>query len=285
MKIGIDSYCYHRYFGEDSADQNNPAGRMDTGSFLRRAIELGVDGVSLETCYFESLDESYLKRLKEIIDRGNLEPVVAWGHPRGLEGGRNPAALEDLKVHFRTCRILGAGIMRVVGSSHAYRHEPHGPQIEKLARMFREPVGMAEDQGIRLALENHLDFTADEVFEILEGVSSDSFGMTFDTGNALRIGDDPVSAARKCAQRIFATHIKDVAPLYGGDPRDWCFFASVPVGRGIIDIPKVVRTLKGAGYDGLFAIELDCLHPDYKEEDPSVAESVTYLRKLRDSSA
>ena len=63
--------------------------RMTYKDFLHRAIELKVNGVSLETCFFESLDDAYLKELREIIDQGHLEPVVAWGHPKGFEGG-NP---------------------------------------------------------------------------------------------------------------------------------------------------------------------------------------------------
>jgi len=129
MKVAIDSYCYHRFFGEVYANQVKPARSMGYADFLRRAVELKVDGVSLETCFFESTDEAYLKGLKEIIDRGGLEVVVAWGHPLGFEGGKKPEAVEDLRKHFRTCHLLGASVMRVVGSSLDYRNDPHGPQI------------------------------------------------------------------------------------------------------------------------------------------------------------
>ena len=36
------------------------------------------------------------------------------------------------------------------------------------------------------------------------------------------------------AKHIYATHTKDVAPLYGVSPKEWYFFACVPVGQGII---------------------------------------------------
>jgi hypothetical protein len=35
-------------------------------------------------------------------------------------------------------KMIGADVMRVVGSSLMFRHEPHGPQIEALAKMFKE---------------------------------------------------------------------------------------------------------------------------------------------------
>jgi len=283
MKIGIDSYCFHRYFGEVYDNQEDPGKRITYEDFLNRAIELGVDGVSLETCFFESNEESYFQRLKEILDRGNLECVVAWGHPNGLEGGKNAAAAKDMETHYRTCEILGTKVLRMVGSSLFFRNEPHQPQMDKIAELMKESAKRAEDRGIKLAMENHFDFTCDEMLEIFENVGSDHFGMCFDTGNALRIGDEPVGAAQKMAKHIFATHTKDVAPVYGGDPQDWDFFASVPVGKGVLDVPAIVKTLKSAGYDGLFAIEFDYLDPKYGDEDPALAESVAYLKQVRQS--
>ncbi len=283
MKIGIDSYCFHRYFGEVYGNQKDPGKRISYEDFLNRAIELGVDGVSLETCFFESRDDDYFKRLKEIIDRGNLECVVAWGHLDGLEGGKNLEAAKDMESHFRTCELLGASVMRMVGSSLSFRNEPHRPQMERIAKIMKESAKRAEDRGIKFAMENHFDFTADEMLEIFEDVGSDHFGMTYDTGNALRIADEPVKTAHKMAKHIFATHTKDVAPVYGADPQDWDYFASVPVGKGVINFPGLIKVLEDFGYDGLFAIEIDYLHPDYEDEDPALAESVEYLKQIRQS--
>jgi 3-oxoisoapionate decarboxylase len=281
MKVAIDSYCYHRYFGEVYPNQVKPARPMGYADFLRRAVELRVDGVSLETCFFESTDEAYLKGLKEIIDRGRLEVVVAWGHPLGFEGGKKPEAVEDLRKHFRTCRLLGASVMRVVGSSLDYRNHPHGPQIEKLTKIFKECARMAGDQGIKLADENHFDFTTDEYLGLFEAVGSPHFGMCYDTGNCLRNGDDPVASAKRLAKHVFATHTKDVAPQYGWDPKDWMFFSTVAVGDGIINFPGLVEELEKAGYNGLYAVELDYMDPRYRDEDAAVKASITYLKKLQ----
>ena len=64
MKVGIDSYCYHRYFGEIYPDQADPGVRWTFQDFVRRSAELEVDGVSLESCFFESLEPSYLSEIK-----------------------------------------------------------------------------------------------------------------------------------------------------------------------------------------------------------------------------
>ena len=281
MKVGIDSYSFHRLFGEVYDGQKEPQKKYTYEEFLRYAAKLKVDGVSLETCFFESTDKSYLQGLRDIIDEAGFETVVAWGHPDGLEGGKNPGQLEDMKKYFSVCDALGAKVMRVVGSSLAFRNEPHEPQIKALVDLFREPVKMAEDRGIKLAMENHFDFEMDEIGEIVERIGSDAFGITFDTGNALRIGDNPKEFAEKLGKYIIATHTKDVMPIYGGNPKDWYFFACVPVGKGCINMPELAETLQKQNYTGLFAIEIDYPHPDYPDELSAVKESVKYLKKLK----
>jgi sugar phosphate isomerase/epimerase len=281
MKVGIDSYSYHRYFGEVYDNQQKPGKTMGYEDFLRRAVALKVDGVSMETCFLSSCDESYLKRLKEIIDKGNLEVVVAWGHPEGFDGGARPEAIADLRKYFPVCHQLGAKVLRVTGSSHAHRNESHGPQIERLTKIFKECATIADGEGVKIADENHFDFTTAEYLGLFQAVGSTSFGMCFDTGNCLRNGDDPVASARLLSRYIFATHTKDVQAVYGGDPKDWMFFACTAVGRGIIDFPALVGEMEKVNYNGLFAVEIDCLHPMHKDEDRAVAESIAYLKKLQ----
>jgi sugar phosphate isomerase/epimerase len=281
MKVGIDSYCYHRFFGEVYGPLGEPNRRMTYADFLRRAAELKVDGVSLETCFFESLDDAYLYGLKEIIDGAGMEPVVAWGHPKGFEGGKAPQAMTDLCAMFRVCHILGATVMRVVGSSLDYRNDPHEPQLRALTGIFKEAAQIAEGEGVKLAMENHFDFTTDEFADLIDRVSSPYFGMCFDTGNALRIGDDPVESARLLGKHIFATHTKDVKPVYGVSPKEWYFFACVPVGQGVINMPALADALLATGYQGLFAVELDYAHPEVTDEDVAVEQSIRYLQGLK----
>ena len=102
MKVGIDSYCYHRYFGEIYPDQTDPGLRWTFRDFVRRAVELAVDDVSLESCFFESLDPGYLSELGAVLDEKGLSRVLAWGHPDGLEAGP-VAASGQLGHHLGHC--------------------------------------------------------------------------------------------------------------------------------------------------------------------------------------
>lgn len=284
MKTAIDSYCYHRFFGEVYPQQSMPARSMTLEEFLHRAHELGVDGVSLESCFFPSLDTEYLLQVRELLDEYNLDRVFAWGHPDGLEGGTNQDAYREMIRGFDSARTIGAKVMRVVGSSLRFRNQPHGPQIERLTRMFREAIQVAEEYGVRMAVENHIDFTADEMLSLLTDVNSPWLGINFDTGNFLRLLDDPIKGMAKLVPYVYATHIKDLKVQEGVAADEWYFFSCTPVGEGVVDNSRLVQLLADAGYEGLLAVEIDFLHPDYENnEDQAVVRSVAELKRLADS--
>ncbi|MGI6113681.1 MAG: sugar phosphate isomerase/epimerase family protein [Mahellales bacterium] len=281
MKIGIDSYCYHRFFGEVYPDQQAPDKKMTMEDFLKRAKELEVDGVSLESCFFPSYDEGWLKELKAQLDEYGFDRVYAWGHPDGLERGQNWEAYDDMIASIPRAKAIGTDVMRVVGSSLMFRHEPHGPQIKALIKMFKEAVKVAEDVGVKLAVENHIDFTADEILQLLEGVDSEYLGLNFDTGNFLRLLDDPIAGMEKLAPYVYATHVKDLMPDKNVSPNEWFFFAGVPVGQGLVDNQKLARILHKAGFKGFLAVEIDHPHTDWtNREDEAVALSVKELKRI-----
>src|SRR5260370_23252543 len=114
-----------------------------------------------------------------------------------------------------------------------------------------------------MAVENHIDFTADEMLLLLTEVNSPWLGINFDTGNFLRLLDDPIKAMAKLAPHVYATHIKDLKPQKGVAADEWYFFSCTPVGEGVVDNGKLVELLADAGYDGLLAVGVDRLPPDY----------------------
>ena len=282
MKVGIDSYCYHRFFGEVYPDQKKPAKKMTMQDFLVRAKELKVDGVSLESCFFPpKVDKAWFKDLKAQLDEYKFDRVYAWGHPDGLERGQNFAAYDEMVAGIPNAKAIGADVMRVVGSSLMFRHEPHGPQVKALAKMFKKAIKVAKAEGVKLAVENHIDFTADEILQLLEMVDSEYFGLNFDTGNFLRLLDDPIKGMEKLAPFVLATHVKDLMPDKNARPTDWFFFAGVPVGKGLIDNQTLAKLLNKAKFKGFLAVEIDHPHTDWTErEDEAVALSIKELKKI-----
>ncbi|HEX5272123.1 MAG TPA: sugar phosphate isomerase/epimerase family protein [Gemmataceae bacterium] len=279
MKIAIDSYCYHRYFGEIYAGLQTPADRtMTVWDFLRRARRLGVDGVSLESCFLPT-DTNFLRRLRDTLDGHGFERVWAWGHPDGLRSGTDRQAARDLVAHLGHARAIGACVMRIAGGSRRTRPASFARHKRQLGAMLRKLLPAAEDHGVVLALENHLDLTADEMVDLVRGLDSPWLGVCLDTGNNLRLHEDPLAVAEKLAPLARATHVKDIG-VRRGNPKEFAFWPSVPLGAGLVDIPRVVTLLREAGYAGLLAIEVDYLHPDHGDEDRAVRASVNYLKRV-----
>jgi sugar phosphate isomerase/epimerase len=171
--------------------------------------------------------------------------------------------------------------MRVVGSSFSFVHEPHEPQLRIISGWLKEAVRVAASEGVSLAIENHIDYDADEILRLVEEVDSPFFGVTLDTANFLRVLDDPVAATEKLAPHVLATHIKDIEPVKGRSVRAWNYFACVAAGEGLVEIDAIVAILARAGYRGLLAFETDMPAARWLgREDEMVERSVAYLKRL-----
>ena len=281
LKVGIDSYCFHRLFGEVYPHQHRTEPPFSMENFLSFCKSVDVDGVSLESCFFPEFSPNYLAQVKGWIDDYGFDRVYAWGHPDGLEGGNNQKEFDSMLEHIHYAKAIGADVMRVVGSSLAFRFEPHQPQLVKLAEMFKIAVIEAESNGIKIAIENHIDYNADEILWLLKEVDSKYFGVNFDSGNFLRVLDDPVKAMEKLASYVMATHIKDMLPVPGVPVDEWYFFSCVPTGNGLIDNRRIAQLLVDHKYEGFFAVETDTLHPDFAFQELNVvSKSVQQLKNI-----
>ena len=93
-------------------------------------------------------------------------------------------------------------------------------------------------------------------------------GICIDIGHTTRDGEDPTVDILKYKSRIYDIHIKDVdkAAKEG---------KTVEMGRGIIDIPKVVDTLRKIKYSGSCSLEFE---KDMKDPLAGIAESIGYFK-------
>jgi sugar phosphate isomerase/epimerase len=286
MKIGIDSYCFHRYFGEIYLDLQADPGirwRME-GEFLDFALAQHVDEIALESCFFDALDDGLCAEIRGRLDEAGVDRVLGWGHPEGLWGGTSKEALEELIAHLPQVEKLGSTRMRITAASMNYAKAPREELIGRVVPMLKGAAGAAEAHGVMLALENHIDFTSAEVVRILDEVGSDNLKVNFDTGNTIRLYEDPVEAAARLAPYTISTHTKDITvPPKGGSPAEnFTWWPSCPVGDGLIDMPGVVAALREGGFDGCLSVEIDLVAPQFiaMSEEEIVAKSVAYLRSI-----
>jgi sugar phosphate isomerase/epimerase len=125
---------------------------------------------------------------------------------------------------------------------------------------------------INIAIHNHGPGdryfpTPQSVYDAVKPLDA-RIGLCIDIGHTVRIGADLLGSIRKCGDRLFDLHIKDVTAATEEGK-------GTPIGRGIIDFPGLVCALIDAKFKGVAAFEYE-EQPD--DPLPGLAESVGYLK-------
>lgn len=128
------------------------------------------------------------------------------------------------------------------------------------------------DFDIMVAIHNHgpndeIYPTPESAYKVIKDLDS-RFGLCNDIGHTQRCGIDPSEDIIKFADRLLDVHLKDVTKAEAEGE-------TTIIGRGVIDIPAVVKALKQINYNGYASFEYE------KDKDnplPGLAESVGYIR-------
>jgi len=284
MRAGIDSYSYHRRYGEIRLGEVVPAiappWPIQPTPVLAHARGLAVDDLYLETCY---LPEPETITAATLASAGTVRVGFSWGHPwpagafHGLDGGRTPAAEDHLARWIAAAARLGHPVMRITLGSPASRGtEPANVLVDRLIAPTRRAAERGEAAGVKLAIENHGDLRAEDLLEILERVGSSWLGVTLDNVNLPRVGDDMLEGSRALAPRTLLVQLKDHPPtpdmtIPGGA-------RSVALGEGVAPLEEIIAILAAVGYDGAVCVELASLGGDDVDELAMIERSIGWLR-------
>jgi sugar phosphate isomerase/epimerase len=274
VRIGIDSYSYHRLLGEVRPGERPVAGAIgSTAELIAEMVAAGAELLSLETVFLGPPERFDVGAARAAA--GACEIALAWGHPLGLRWGTDPLALEELLAWIALAPALGARIVRCVAAGPALRGAPAGPRLRDTTAALRRAAALAAEHGVVLALENHGDVDGDELAALLDAVPE--LAVCLDTANALRVGDDPVALARRVGARVAMVHLKDVEAT-AADPRVGP--TSTPYGAGVVDLGGVLGALPLAA--GLpVCVELGHLGGGAVDERALVRQGVAWLAARR----
>ena len=125
---------------------------------------------------------------------------------------------------------------------------------------------------IKLAIHNHgpedkLYPSPKDVYDRIKNRDA-RMGMCIDIGHAMRAGSPPEKAIRDFKERLFDLHIKDVSLAVREGK-------AIEIGRGVIDFPAVVTSLRKIKYKGVCSIEFE---KDMTDPLPGIAESIGYFK-------
>ena len=236
MKLGIDSFSL-RWQG------------WDAFQILDYAAQLGLDNVHFsERRHFASLDEEYLRKLKQHADNLGVSievGMLSFDKYAGAFNAELGSGEQQLMQMARAARIVGSPVVRCVLGFQADRlgAVPFDQHIEECVRALRAAGSAARECGVRFAIENHggVDLLARELKALIEAAGTDIAGACLDTGNPVYGGEDPVLSAEVLGEYVISSHVRDsrVWAVEDGAMAQW-----VPVGQGHMDMRRIVEIME-----------------------------------------
>jgi len=204
------------------------------------------------------------------------------------------ASAEDIEAFHRKCREHGVtgyavgpiymgtqaevdhafeyarrvGVKLIVGVP--YRLD--GQRRVESPELLRYVEGKVRQYDLRYAIHNHgpddLPYPTGRALMEWIGPLDRRIGICLDIGHNLRAGVDPIEDLEKFGDRVYDLHLKNVT---AADKTG----KTVELGRGLISIPDLARTLLKIGYSGVCSLEFE---KDPDDPLPGVAESLGYFR-------
>jgi sugar phosphate isomerase/epimerase len=145
--------------------------------------------------------------------------------------------------------------------------------VDQSHNALRLALPIIEKYKVTVAVENHKDWTLEDFLRLLRTYQSQYLQVCLDFGNNLALLDDPYELIEGLAPYAKSTHIKDM----GVQPyQDGFFLSEVPLGEGMLDLPRIVATIQKANPQTKFSLEMitrdplkvPCLTPQYWEVFP-----------------
>jgi inosose dehydratase len=211
-----------------------------------------------------SLD-SHPARVREMAAAADVELTAFCAHANLLDATAPEVyGTHEIIKAIRLAKLLG--VPHVI-TTEGDPKTAFGHGLTPVERIFaiREklaaPVEWAQELGVELLIEPHgiVTDTIDGMATVLEALGhEDIVGICLDTGNSWLGGSDPLEYVRTFGPRIKHVHWKDMpaemearrGELYGTG------MATIALGDGVIDLPAIVKALRGVGFDGPTTLEV-----------------------------
>ena len=168
-----------------------------------------------------------------------------------LEGSitlpKNEADVSRFEQELRLGKEAGATIFRSYIGGRRYEDfaslDAFKAFKEASWRSMQLAEPLARRHRVRIGIENHKDFHAPELVEMLTRLSSSHLGCAIDLGNSIALLEDPVAVVEALAPFAVTTHIKDMAVQ---EYADGFLLSEVPLGEGILDLPHLLDLIEKA---------------------------------------
>jgi sugar phosphate isomerase/epimerase len=200
--FGLNPYglTYHLGLQGAGGPRANPQGAGLQG-FLALGRELDAKAMEIFDPWLRAMSDAELAALRARLDEEGVTPIVSWG----LTMGPFESAL-------RSARALGAttircGLTPVLCGDRAALGDKWPELVASVRRSLGEYGPRVADAGMMLAIENHQDFTSDELVGFCE--TTRGIGICVDAGNTFPVLEAPMDFYARVAPHVRHVHLKD----------------------------------------------------------------------------
>lgn len=223
----------------------------DAAAFYRYARELGAEGVQAP---LRGCDPG---TIRELVER-------TGGYYEGeLRLPKEEGDLPAFEAEAGRIREAGATVARaVLAGGRRYEIFPTMEAFEAFRAQASRSLALAEPvlakRRLKLAVENHKDLTCEELVSLMESIGSEWVGVLVDTGNNIALLEEPQGVAEALAPFALSVHLKDMAVQ---PDADGFLLSEVPLGTGMLDLRRLVATLRKANPGIVLNLEMATRDP------------------------
>jgi sugar phosphate isomerase/epimerase len=286
VSMGVVVHSYGIRYGSKVESTKYP-GFQNALEFMRHCHAIGAGGIQTTVGGWAS---DFAKKVRDEREKLGMYLEGSIAMPK------NAADVARFEKEVLTAKEAGASVLRTVClSGRRYENFKSEAEWNTFKENSIQSIQLAEPivrkHQVRLAVENHKDWKAAELAQLISNLSSEWVGVTLDFGNNVSLLEEPMAVIRTLAPFAFSTHVKDM----GVKAYDKGFLLSeVELGTGIVDLKEAVTLCQKYNPQVTFSLEMitrdplqiPCLEDSYWTtfENPSAQELAKILRLVRDRS-
>jgi len=225
----------------------------DAYEFLEYCNALGAGGIQAS---LSSLEPDYLKKLRARAEQLAMYIEVMSDLPKQEDATAFERSIKAAKDVGAVCvRTAALGGRRYENFSKLSEWQTF---VTQTLGAIDRALAVVSREKIPLAIENHKDWTAQELAALMKDKSSEYLGVCLDTGNNIALLDNPMDAIEMLAPYALSTHFKDMAV----EPyADGFLLSEVPLGEGMIDLKSAAATIQRSHPKTRFTLEMITRNP------------------------
>jgi sugar phosphate isomerase/epimerase len=255
----------------------------DPNKALRSVHELGLPTAQLNV---EDFSPQMHQKVRDAIDRYGIEITAlnsSGPPPLVYDFYQGPETIGIVPRKYRRVRIdhlkEASDFAKKLGITAIHTHcgfipeNPGDPAYQETLEAIHEVVSHIKSNNQIFLFETGQESPV-TLRRAIEDVGFDNQRVNLDTANLILYGKgNPVDALDVLGKYVAGLHAKD--GLFPSNPKE--LGGEVPIGRGKVDFPLLIKRLKQLDYRGPITIEREISGPQQIED---VKASKTYLEKL-----